>query len=1348
MRRVPVDQPTRQCLLVLFLAAGLGLGLPTTSLGELRVSGRVLRAGAPVVHARLTLTPVLADFERESLRLSKELEPVAVDQTRTNAEGSFELIAPQAGMWVVKLQGPGFLPMEYWLTPLVEERRLPPAEVAQSSQLGVTIETLSAETNDTKPVSGGIVWLEKQHLGKNTWIRSEAITRTDENGLALLPARAGEHMTLNVLADGLMVRRERTKAPESVQLTLQRGSEVSVTVQDKAGNVLSGVLVRHQEGWPIGFTTADGKLDIPLASDGLIEVEALAPNGGRGLARIRGAQSSIIVLYPPQTVAGRVIDRETRRPIAGAVVWVEGKPESFVRCDKDGRYELTSKAIQGQVVASAPGYLTMTESVPGLGMEDHTFSGPTFALERATAEVGGLVIGPHGRAVADAQVAARSRLGYENSRVTFTTSEGRFRLFRLPAQTDIEVTASHPSYGNGTARSGKLDDGQVRSDLRLKLGRLRRAYGRVLSKASRPIAGAIVSLFQGSNEPAVQVTTDAQGSFRFGSLEPGRMRMEVRAAGYAHESKLVELPAGAAPYDLGQFILTPEVKLEGIVLNREGQGIRGAEVFVRESLSVRRVDVTGRPAGEARGVSDESGRLEIPGFKEGEVLHLEIWHENFLPRTLSGLEIREGKHWEFTLERGLEVRGRVEDENGDPLARAWVSLGKEGTRQPVGFGERTTYTNEGGHFHFRRLESGTVTITVVAEGFVTEQMRGVRVTSEEGRKEVHLTLRRGGAIEGRVLEPDGSPAIGASVRVVEKTSGVFDMVNQLQSDRADGDGRFLLQDIETGVQSISADHPNFSTVVKRVDVRTGIQELELQFRKERGFSVSGRVLSAEDFAGNGLSLVPLGGGRSVTTLTEVGGEFEFRSVPPGRYVIRPADSQQVIPRDRQQVSVSDGPVTGLEIPLSQGATISGRLMGLAKEETLNTTVTAISGLDSRRARVNAEFGTYTITGLTEGVWEIVGKVRAGGRVASGVVALSEDSDEVQHDLDFSGDVDIEGYVFLGDEPLAWSQVELRAESFGTHHSTFTDEEGHFEVRGVEPGTYVLEILSAGASNFAGGALLHREIVGLESDTELVIDVAPGVISGRVSDSRAGTGLEDVEVTLSQWKRDSSQQVLTAISGSTGWFTLDPVPPGEWILSAKRRGYETVEVKLDVKRGDVISDLNLELRPTQGQDLEIVVPSGASPTAVKVEVLDDAGHQVASERVVAESTGSFHVATVPPGRWNLLIRSEPGGFVAALADVSVPGPPLFLTLELSGSLSVEVPSLQSQALGPEAIAVGGAGGVFPPVRIGSLRFGSLRAQWFLPGDWEIIVPTADGGLLRGRLEVRAGQENHLILDGGR
>lgn len=143
-------------------------------------------------------------------------------------------------------------------------------------------------------------------------------------------------------------------------------------------------------------------------------------------------------------------------------------------------------------------------------------------------------------------------------------------------------------------------------------------------------------------------------------------------------------------------------------------------------------------------------------------------------------ELRAGTY-KLALKRGLVVRGRVVNQQQEPIARARVWAGRRFSRE-----RQETRTDADGRFTFRNVNAGKVDFSASADGYaVAAKTHEVSATTEE----LVFQLVPGSVIGGTVQDESGQPIRGVRV-VLEGSPGEESYDRYEFSATTDREGRF------------------------------------------------------------------------------------------------------------------------------------------------------------------------------------------------------------------------------------------------------------------------------------------------------------------------------------------------------------------------------------------------------------------------------------------------------------------------------------------------------------------------------------------------------------------------------
>jgi RNA polymerase sigma-70 factor (ECF subfamily) len=266
----------------------------------------------------------------------------------------------------------------------------------------------------------------------------------------------------------------------------------------------------------------------------------------------------------------------------------------------------------------------------------------------------------------------------------------------------------------------------------------------------------------------------------------------------------LDASARALPAAAGNASTDPTAaSLSGRVLDAGGRGVAGAEVAVldlrgwdqaieeataalreretrdlTEAVRQASQEVLRRLATVAKTQSGAAGEFLAHGLQEGEHRVL-VRHPEFLPHAESIVDLRAGEtaRRDIALEAGRELRGRVVDAAGQPIAAARIVARPSEERHARGEARRQRLVE--GWTTARSLlidgeaasDAGGGFRLVVAPGVYDLIARGAGVAP--GRRfdvevpgaEVVLQLSRGLTLRGRVVDPSAAPLPKARVRL-------------------------------------------------------------------------------------------------------------------------------------------------------------------------------------------------------------------------------------------------------------------------------------------------------------------------------------------------------------------------------------------------------------------------------------------------------------------------------------------------------------------------------------------------------------------------------------------------------
>ncbi len=855
------------------------------------------------------------------------------------------------------------------------------------------------------------------------------------------------------------------------------------------------------------------------------------------------------------------------------------------------------RAARGPLPGTASGWTAQLRStLPGFEAGGDQ---PVPALE-------GMVLDPDGRGLPAAVVTARGRLrpppGYrfglsENplpAALVVSGADGRFRIAGLPGGL-YTIAAAHARHAGAYLRDVSLPRAER---IELRLGRAGITLtGQVSDEGGGPIAGARL-LAQGRWLAMFGALTSSSGEYRLIVPEEASELLAV-ADGYAPTRWRSRLERDER-HDLR---LAAGARVTGRVL-ADGRPAPGAIVRLMTSgLGPRdhweRSTVSGADGGF--GFTDLPAAQFRPLAQQG----------SSVSQTRTPVVLRAGgtESVELLLEPGATVRGRVQDDRGQPVAEAEVGVQEAGRK--IGWeAARGTLTGvrvqPDGRFVLEGVPPGPMELTPTAVGFAGGE-RTVQVGPQVAG-EVVLVMARRIRISGTVLRSDGQPAADAQVRGHSQALGGGSDV--LSAARPDAVGRFGIDGLGAGQVSLTAWTDREAVIREGIRVQAGDHQ-EVALRLEPGAFVSGQVRWEDGRPAVGATVWGHGErsqpGRDGEIVYEVHLE-KVQTDAQGRFRIGPflpglARLGAFAPGERMLLSSAARPnqalvpvargqqVTGAQMVISAGhQTIAGTTFAPGGESLAGATVLAVRELPGLRPSIGSSDarttsgadGRFTIDGLSEGAFTVFARhpdhpdCELPG-VRAGTTALA---------VHFTAAAQIAGVVSTRDgKPVrdgslvvlpAHGSAEPAADEPEAPAIDLKNRRGTFSVSRLQPGRYDLTVRTrAGLVARASGVDVHAgELKRLQ-----LIAEAGAVLIGRVVDDATGAPAAGVDVAT--WLPGNDR--LETTTDGAGAFTLRGILPGPKLrVSAVREASDQLgRIETAVARpGQTIDVGTIRLRKRQ------------------------------------------------------------------------------------------------------------------------------------------------------------------------
>lgn len=821
--------------------------------------------------------------------------------------------------------------------------------------------------------------------------------------------------------------------------------------------------------------------------------------------------------------------------------------------------------------------------------------------------------------------------------------------------------------------------------------------GTVLDPARKPLSGAEVTVVRNQGQDgsdATRAVTDDQGRFLIGFTDRTQRswgaRIEARAPGFS-PSFLSDVPTNRGVNDVGPIVVYPAVALSGRVVDPEGRGVAGAEVYVftvQPPADVEELWPKHAPAA----VTGPDGAYAVSTLPPGTVT-VGATFPGYADALRPGTRLKAEAPNVVDLALGVEdaYEGTVVDDQGTAVAKARV-LAQRGFPRSA-FWRGPTETDAQGKFRIAGLDRNRrdMHLQIQKVGFSQFWSSGSELPPDS-----RFTLRRAAALMLRVERTEGgdAPAIRA-VRLERRSPRTPDRwmhAGEVQ--------KFMREVVEPHVWKFGWENRGILRATAVLEggavARTGEvdlrpqdnaagSEIELVARIEAPGSVAGRVLRQDQtpVAKLRVELLPdsNAAGQRVG-FTREDGSFEFAGVQAGSYKLGARSADWIT--DTVPVPVAAGEARGgFELVARKPSRVYGMLTigGQPPGEAIPVSAYRIDMRDRNASweivgtSTATPSGEFSIAPVPAGRIGVVPKRRLDpdhGAIRAYwnetpqpnfnpdaptpwrwvVEVPPEGAAEILVDVPELRPSALYGSVVINGQGRAGVHLWVHGMRENFWRSETTDAEGKFRVKLDKGGEFWVNLHGEG---FNEG---RKAVVAEGEEQEMRFTLTTGGLEGSVAD-RAGRGVA-VRVQLRRqreaasnggesWSWDDSLEMNTKADGT---FSFPEIPAGTYQVIAtdsKRKLATAASAKFIVgfKERYTVPTLvvppatplrvrarNAEGKPAGGR-LTITAAPGAAPLAQPY-------------RGSIGKSGATRVHGLPPGP--VLVQLKPNGAFAPVDQV--------------------------------------------------------------------------------------------------
>lgn len=680
--------------------------------------------------------------------------------------------------------------------------------------------------------------------------------------------------------------------------------------------------------------------DVAVRAEGYsVNRKALASLGEAGPGAELFAAFS---LHRGTSIRGTVRDRVRGEGIAGVKIravdaraslfdamW-DGKDDA-VESDASGAFEipnLSAGAYRVFTDGQEAGYVPVGSRSRIVNLEDEGSQAHVeFILEKGGV-IAGRVVDTQGRPVRDAMVSMMpvnipifqdvdSMMLFEYDASVTTDANGAFEILGAGFDYKYRVSVHPEAYAPSASEPVQVTRAQPRAEIRLVVAPGATVSGVAVYEDNTPAAGLELTLNPEMSDLMTggvgmdSVNTDENGAFTFTHVAAGEYTIlpDNFFESFRDDADAIDL---LDPFsDQVSVTSDGETPVTGlsVVVQRptEGTGVITGIVFLASGAPAANVYVDADPIGQ-RGsegaMTDSDGRFSIEKLP-APVYELSVDGDSGSV-VLNNVPV--GSDVTLRLNPPLRVAGQVVDESGQPVPNARVRF--ESADESFDAGEfmtmfmadsgNTTETDDAGHFTFGNVEPGRYVFK--AKSASRGSGASMPVTLAVGRAPANLVIRLepGSAVSGVVVDGAGRALEGATVSLLE-TGGPDDafsrylpaaMQEKGGTATSDASGSFRMVNVPAGEYALTATRPGMAPArIEGITVEARRDMGNLRIAVTNGGCVEGVVRIGDDLR-PGIMVQLSGESGQHMAMCDDSGRYEICAIAPGEYMAMAVDMQR------------------------------------------------------------------------------------------------------------------------------------------------------------------------------------------------------------------------------------------------------------------------------------------------------------------------------------------------------------------------------------------------------------------------------------------------------------------------
>ena len=891
--------------------------------------------------------------------------------------------------------------------------------------------------------------------------------------------------------------------------------------------------------------------------------------------------------------------------------------------------------------------------------------------------ISGTILGPLGKPVADAQIAAfqervereaplQKRLQVllelqemqeENGIVAVSDSSGFYQIAGLE---NLSYRLQTVARGFSPEEKRYISAGSTEVDFVLEVGGV--LTGTVQDPGGTAIADALIEVYRetGTQDiieiiqerampPLASANSDGSGLFEFDQLGGGsNYRLVTRASGF-QPRQFGNLTVESGGSERVDVVLEPGAVIQGTVYDPLGSPLENARCKVNP-MGARSdgppIDLT-----DSGILTDVDGTFTFDTLEETDY-RLVVSSTNFA--TYQELRIRPSSDsLSIQLSDGAAISGSVLDaETSAPIIGAIVTV------NDVADVKKSAVTDGNGRYYVRGVTEQRrpiAYVSVTATGFMRSGNVQVEVTDGAESAGQDFYLERNGVVRGVVLDANGSPLQGVSVSAKKQHSEQNPVtVNAAPEVVSNADGSFEVIEVSPGTALfLEGSHSQYlSSESERFDLNAGgsVDQMVLVMKvggavsgiviDEVGTPIEGAVIAVRDswFSEVNPESLPNKG------YSDAAGQWSIRSLPDGDHTLI-CSVPGYLMIEKSGVTVAEGrDHGGVELQMVRGAVLEGLVTSVSGIPIEGARLIAIDTSEGLRKvnRTSDLTGQFRFDDLGRYPVDLIVEKRGFADIRLFEVAVNGAAITVQMEAlgGLNGVVIDETGAPLRAFSVSPRIIEGDREVTRVPARTFQGDDGRFDYDGLQPGTYTVIIGAPGFAQEVIENVLVRSNQWIDVGT--VVLGQGGRVMGRIIDASTNQPVAGAKVTVvggnrnflnTSFRGGGSGRRDQKLTGADGYFEFIELSVPVVELKVEHRAYITVAIA-----GVASGTSDLVVAIGAGGIIEGRISDLDGNWLAGTQVLLSGGAKGTDGRVQTDRKGFFSFPGLPSGQYTVRVTN--------------------------------------------------------------------------------------------------------------